>query len=263
MKGGAYLTRKYIESIEWARFNPNAPLYKSINSNFVFNDINYADFDWIEKQFEYIYGLPERERDLLRFYTWHGDEFVNNYLRGSLTQTKIDALIQKVSNNLDFVKKIFNTTENININNINENVRIYISDLSAIINAAPKLTKPIKLYRGLKNMTHFNSNPYIEKGFLSTTLYLPSTGQFMSNNCCLLDITVQPGTPCLFIAPVSRKAIEFEVLFNTNMMIKISPKPVLKYFVDYPDFHKTNEVFSDPNAYGLEKKKVYDSILSS
>lgn len=108
MKGGV-IKKSNIESLDWITVNPSLKLYKSICSEFSFNDGNYMDFEWIDKQIQYINNLTDYQKDILYSYTKYGDVLLNNFLRNSLTDNIIESILQQIKKDSThpLLKKIY------------------------------------------------------------------------------------------------------------------------------------------------------------
>ena len=135
--------------------------------------------------------------------------------------------------------------------------------LTSLILAAPPLMREIKVFRGVRNMKWMPNGTYIESGFMSSTIFLPATLQFMEDACCLLEIRVRAGTPCLFIAPASKKRGEYEVLFPPGTVLKVIGK-FEKYLVDEidPDSREIERAIIEPDSVLIFRKyTVYEAII--
>jgi hypothetical protein len=261
MKGGVVYMRN-IEQLEGFSIDTN----HIINKKFVFNNKNCIDYEWMKKQIEYIDNLSNRNKHILRAYTIYGDKFINNYLRGTLTPNLIKVLLKdciKYGENpfLYHHKDKYNTIE-INIdyeNNILEYIPIFIDELKDIIQKSPRLTKKIKLFRGLSEGNFIvdsliydkdNKQFFINNDFLSTTFYLASAVNFMNNDCCLLELNIEPEIPCIFTAAVSRRRNEFEITLIPGSILKLI-KCTRKYILNEYEQYLSYEVFLNPKKYNV------------
>jgi hypothetical protein len=262
MRGGI-LSIKNIKQLESYDIDPNHLL----NSKFIFNNSQYIDYEWIQKQMDYINNLSDRQKHILRSYTIYGDKFINNYLRGTLSQSLIDNILD------DCIKYnenpfIYQHQDKTGISEINEYykkyllnyIKTFIEELSHIIMQSPKLTKKIKVFRGLSDgdflvqslKQNTNGKQYvINNDFISTSFYLASAKNFMNNDCCLLDLTLEVNTPCIFTAHISRRRNEFEItiLPGTKMLLsKCTRKFILSEYEHYDNL----DVFINPKNHNLE-----------
>jgi hypothetical protein len=267
MRGGARVTRSLIEQLGWAAFNPTTALYKAVVQEFSFNDRNKIDFDWIEACIDYINNMPDNDRSIITFYTKYGDEFVNTFMRGSLAEDKILDILSRASNNAtkQYLKQHLIAIGSVSNkpNNIIKSMEPYMMKLNSIILAAPPLKHEIKVFRGVRNMKWISNGTYTEPGFMSTTIFLPATLQFMEDSCCLLEIRVRAGAPCVFISPASKKRGEYEVIFPPGTVLKLLDKTE-KYFVDEidPDPREVERAITEPDSVLLFRKyTVYEAII--
>lgn len=103
---------------------------------------------------------------------------------------------------------------------IEEAIKLLIHTLNDVINRSPSTTRKITLYRGDKNDDYFKVNTgknfFKNKGFISTSLSPYKAGIFAGENCCMNEITVLPGSKCLFLMGVSTIPGEIEVLLSMN-----------------------------------------------
>jgi len=267
MKGGIYHMRN-INRLETFNVDPRNDLH----SEYLFNNRNEMDYDWIRKQINYMNNnLSDRHKHIIRSYTKYGDVFVNNYLRGTLSDELIDKTLSTIKeynlhnfNQLNpFMIQHKRKTGRTSIDdtyrlNIIEYVRQYITELIKIINKSPRLSKNITLFRGVENpdylLQSYNElSPmyFIEKGFMSTTFRIDSAVQFSSGpNSCIFELHVSRHTSCLLTGHISDKPGEFEIMLVPNMIMSslIPITPVLKYVISDSQFHMiTQSTFLNQN----------------
>jgi hypothetical protein len=256
MKGGIY-HMKNINRLETFDVDP----HNDLHSEYLFNNRNEMDYDWIRRQINYMNNnLSDRHKHIIRSYTKYGDVFVNNYLRGTLSDELIDKTLATIKeynlHNLNqlnpFMIQHKRKTGRTSIDelyrlNIIEYVRQYIAELRKIIDKSPRLSKNITLFRGVENpdyllQSYNESSPmyFIEKGFMSTTFRIDSAVQFSSGpNSCIFELHVSRHTPCLLTGHISDKPGEFEIMLVPNMvMSSLTPiTPILKYVISDSEFH--------------------------
>lgn len=271
MKGGI-IYMKNIKELESFDISPNHIL----NSKFVFNNKQYLDYNWIEKQIEYINNLSDRQKHIIRAYTIYGDKFLNNYLRNTLTSQKINELINECINNNEnpFLYQHLDMTNQIEINdiykeNINKYIEIFIKEFNKIIYNAPRLSKKIKVFRGLENgdfivksLKTNNTDRYmIINDYMSTSIYLASASNFMNGDCCLLELYVEPNTPCLFTAHMSRHRNEYEITFMPNIKMRYI-KCTRKYLLDEMEYYDDYEIFIKPQENDVKIIRMCEFIVT-
>lgn len=263
MKGGVFLKRTDIEGLDWISIDPTLKTYSTFCSEFSFNDKNYMDFDWIEEQLKYVNTLSEGKRKILYSYTKYGDVLINNLLRDTLTDELLGNMIDAIQQNIQHPLLVDNILNFDTKQSIIESIKRYALELKQIIIDAPKLKIPIKVFRGIKEDKHItNLNKRNNNGFLSTTLYLPSTEMFMGEECCLLEITISPEVPCLFIAPISKEPGEFEILIDNSFKLTVINRTVKKY-MDIPNITTMNNALNITSKYSLDEKNVIECIITS
>ena len=116
-------------------------------------------------------------------------------------------------------------------------------ELIRIINNAPRPTFPLIVYRGLKSESHLTTASYKMNDFLSTSTYVNAALKFsskMRNGYRIIpgitkyygglyELTVEPGSPCLFISQVSLVGEgEKEILFPPGLTIELDNKVLYK-----------------------------------
>lgn len=272
MKGGIIHMRN-IKQLESFDISPN----HIINSKFVFNNKQYSDYIWMEKQIEYINNLSNRQKHIIRSYTIYGDKFINNYLRNTLTTSLIDLLLDECINNNEnpFLyqhQDITNTNEinNIYKNNIIQYIKNFIDEFNEIIINSPRLTKKIKVFRGLQNgdfitrslKQNNNSRQYmITNDYMSTSIYLASVSNFMKGECCLLELYIEPDTPCLFTAHMSRRRNEYEITFIPKMTLSYV-KCTRKYLLDEIEHYDDYKIFLQPREHRVKIVRMCEFIVT-
>lgn len=84
----------------------------------------------------------------------------------------------------------------------------YIDDA---FDAVPPISEPVVVYKGKGS-----NRVYSDKAFMSTTLDYNKTKRFSGKNCCVIQITVSPGSKILPLRTISREPDEEEVLLDRN-----------------------------------------------
>jgi hypothetical protein len=272
MKGGL-LYMKNVKQLESFDIDTNHIL----NSKFIFNNKKYIDYVWMEQQFDYINNLSDRQKHILRAYTKYGDEFINNFIRGTLSDRLISNLLNRCiqSNENPFLYQHKSETNSIEINdvyrkNILKYIESFIDELSNIIKNSPKLTRKIKVFRGFKDGSIIEKSLQYNKGkkfikindFMSTTFYLPSTTQFMNGDCCLLELTLEPNTPCILTATISSRRNEFEITTMPGIIMNYI-KCTRKYALNEMDHYDTLDVFINPKNYSVPIIRMCEFSITS
>lgn len=264
MKGGVLIRRTNIEELDWITINPSLKLYKSFCSEYSFNDRNRMDFEWIERQLDYVYNLTQYQKDILYSYTKYGDKIVNNYLRNTLTDAILEQTIESIQRNRNHPFILHNLLDFTTKNTLLSSIHTYSLELEQIILNAPKLKIPIKAFRGIKDINYIgNTNTKTTTHeFISSSLYLPSTEMFMNDNCCLLELSISPEIPCLFIASVSKEPGEYEILITKSVKMTVL-NSTLKKFLDIPAYTLSKNIFDVISNYELDEKRVFECIVTN
>jgi hypothetical protein len=198
----------------------------------------YMDNVWIQQQMAYMEGLSAYDKAALYAYTYQGDAIINSYLRGYFDAAKFLRSRRTMSLLAPFHKYIL-MRRGIRADAISReeffadlatNYRTYIEgfiwDLNGIVLAAPRTTKPIKLFRGIKNPLFMyaelkKSRQFQTSDFQSTSLDAQKAVEFAEHEGvvgAVIEILVGAGTPCLFMEMVSRFE-EMEVLLPLGIQM--------------------------------------------
>jgi hypothetical protein len=158
----------------------------------------------MERSYEYYMSLNDKQLKLIMSYKGMYYRILNGYL--------VDNLIEMYD--IDDV----------------ENIKQDIIELSKIILNAPKITKDIKVYRGLsKSMESLRidgKEKIQSRGFISTSSLEFISSQFVGNDCCLYIIKIPKGTPVLpvFYKPNEQNIYELKnAIFDTELELILPP----------------------------------------
>jgi hypothetical protein len=261
MKGGI-LYMKNIRELETFDISPLHP----IHSTFVFNNRQMIDYIWIEKQMNYINTLTERQKYIVRAYTIYGDKFINNYLRNTLSDGQIRNFIDDAFRNNEnpFLYQHYDKTGSYDINDtyikyIKEYIIKFIDEFKEIIYNSPRLTKKMRVFRGIRDGTFLmdgieindDSNQYYKNTeFLSTSFYLESATNFTENDCCLLELNLDTDVPCLFTAHISRRRNEYEITIAPDTIMKLV-KCKRKFVLNDPSYYDDIQTLFYPKKYNI------------
>ena len=171
-------------------------------------DKEFIDYDWLHECNVYIKSLQEIDKFRLYGYSYHGDVYVNTYLRGNLDISKLVTSMKKyVKNNgstnvvifnplffeyLDvynktdefyriktqyekffFYKTCCESIANLKMQAMLRLVENYNKNLNRILKNAPPLKKAMTLFRGSKSnyfQTLDKNKPFIHRGYMSATV---------------------------------------------------------------------------------------------
>ena len=202
-------------------------------NNYLRNPIGYTTNEYMVNTYkEMIKGMFESSPNTNK--TYRGFPFSVQLLKmNGYTNTDIYFGINGYINNkgYELVKQLLQQKHNITQNIINPSKEIesilpyikeYIQDLSEIINKAPKTTRIMKVYRGVKSDYLNNMDtPKQLLGFNSTTYNFDSAAWFAKGyESVIYEILINPGVPCINI-PQELSYVTFqaenEILINTGV----------------------------------------------
>ena len=121
-------------------------------------------------------------------------------------------------------------------------IKRFSDDLQSILKNAPRISKTMNVYRGVKNdfyldgnkrvgtkkkwMTEANTPYYANDGFVSTSVSRLKAYSFINQSslCCFKKITLLPGTTALLLFGVSYFPDEMEILLGIETIYLIRKK---------------------------------------
>ena len=140
---------------------------------------------------------------------------------------------------------------------IRDTIKIFSMTLHGVFNDAPVTTKPMVVYRGVKD-SFFTADEYnkpmkkdevfVNKGFVSTSLLhsVPMRSFMGDSGCCFKAITILPGTKCIPLVGLThyRDEVEFLLDKNTKYIIRdkytaVAPSKILEY---HGNVHQTRKI---------------------
>jgi hypothetical protein len=167
----------------------------------------------IQNQVNYVNSLSEEERKSLNWYTGGGYDQFNLSIRSNKPLTPI------LENHKKYIQKAF------------EHVK--------------PIDNPLTVFKGIDTDIIFS-----DKSYVSTTIDYKKTYRFTGNNCCILQITVVPGSRILPLYLVSREPDEEEILLEADGTMVVTGTKLNKdnmkiIFVTY----------SPPKTYKIQQEK--------
>jgi hypothetical protein len=133
----------------------------------------------MRKQISYVNSLPENIRESLAWYTGGAFDTLNERLRKGKGLGSMQAE--------------------------------HLHRIDLAFSGAPALENPITVYKGKNSMS-----VYSDKAFISTSVEYDKALDFAGSKCCILEITVAPGSKVLPIFGLSRYQEEGEVLLDRD-----------------------------------------------
>lgn len=263
-----------IEQIPVFDMDKDHPLHKS----FLFVNKQWMDMDWLKSQIDYMENLSDREKHIVFTYTIYGDKLMNQFIRGNLTEQGLQRILQDAKrsdvNPLKYQHLDETKSEEMDeqyFQNAMRYVPQYIQEFTAIIRNSPPLTKPIRVFRGIKNGEYIKESIirygrkkgyFHQKDFLSTSIFITPPVSFAGNTCCLLEWTIDPSVRCLFTAYLSRRRYEYEVTIEPGSYVDIEAPIRHKLIVEDYDQHDDPTLFTNPERHDLRTIVTVTGILT-
>ncbi len=136
--------------------------------------------------------------------------------------------------------------------NLGPLLKQYMADLTAIMRRSPRLIGDVITYRGFKSEAHLKGLKYVAREFGSTSVN-PNTALAFADThvlglrevyCCLYELTVKAGVPCLYLGSVTEFDDEFEILLPPGATYRLGKEILVKRVV--PTDMSLSEVLADP-----------------
>lgn len=139
--------------------------------------------------------------------------------------------------------------------------RQHFENITTAFYNSPPLNTPLIVYKG-KN----SPKVYSDKAFVSTTLEYAKTKRFSGKDCCVVQITVSPGSHVLPLRSISREPDEEEVLLDRNgtlvitgSTVKNQMKVIFATYVPYGAKAVTEQ--KDINADKFDSKLIVERMI--
>lgn len=236
-QSGGVIYINNIKELDNFNIHPTDIFFTQIKPRFSYNNSALIDYGWLEKQLQYIYNLSDAKKSLLHRYTNGYDKIINNYLRNT------------------------SRTEQ------NETIEENIQQLDSIIENSPLLEKNILLFRAICDDSFLQlteNREYLDSGYVSTSIYLESAVQFL-DKCggggggarALLEIYNKQPINCLFIAGVSKRRGEYEVLLLRNTELSFSGSHE-KYILNEPEYYNSLDIIFEAQSKNVRRAQVIE-----
>ena len=183
----------------------------------------HVKMKWKVDHINYIEQLPQKDKSAISLYT--GCSFfraINATHQGALDFTLVSKYWQEpVVEYCELNNNLFNPYSYTHDEFV-DFVMTLSNHIDAIIRAAPVITEPVVVYRGVKTKYFCEESTFVHLGFISTSLERHYAMHFARNKKdeykYLLVATLQPGTKCLF------HPVEYEILLPLNTHMEIIEK---------------------------------------
>jgi hypothetical protein len=245
---------------------------------------------WIRAQEAFLKTLGEREKEIVKSYTKHGDRMVNGWARGRLPEGMRELLVAAVGwARIPFQYSMYDqydrlvraglkmppraewvnargeldpevatqvVRENIayftEIDNLAPLLKQYMAEILAVMRRSPRLIGDTITYRGFKSEAHLKGLKYVAREFGSTSVNPDTALAFTDTHvvgtrevyCCLYELTVKAGVPCLYLGSLTEFGDEYEVLLPPGATYRLGKEILVKRVV--PPEMSLTEVLADP-----------------
>jgi hypothetical protein len=212
---------------------------------------NKADIDpaWVDANVQYVNSLSDQDRQVLNAYTFQGDTLINSWIRGMFDRSKFATHLLDsplLSPLFYYYRRNKGPLETIDRDTYLTDIRInyqryltdFIADLSRIIADAPKSKQTMKIYRGIKHpdylLAELQRSPVLKcNDFQSCTIDSFVAVEFAAVRPggpwgLVLEITIPPGVPCMYIQSISSFYHEYEVILPPGILLESQGPVVLK-----------------------------------
>ena len=157
----------------------------------------YKSNSTIRKQLEFVIDLAENHKEIAE----------------SISKYTYDEKFYKTMNTNLLRKKRQPKEIQVDLNNIDEAFK-----------AVPPLTEPLVVYRGKQK----DEVSKVDPSFVSTSLFSEVTKTFTGVGCCILKITVSPGSKVLPIYDLSRLRSEYEILLDRGGHFVVTGSEIIR-----------------------------------
>lgn len=171
-------------------------------------------FSVLKEQEKYVQDLEHDLKASLNWYTGVNFDQFNSYIRSGYNLTTIQ--------------------------------REHLENIDKAFNNVPVLEDALTVYKGKSSET-----VYSDKSFISTSTSIMGASRFSGRSCCILQITVSPGSRVLPLRTISEIPDEEEVLLDRNGHLVVTGSTV-----DRTNFSNMKIIFVTYSPY--ESKVVHD-----
>lgn len=170
--------------------------------------------EYFEAQRAFLQSLSEDEKYILSSYKEAGYVFLTQINMVSPTDNDMNAAMTAVeylrTHDLSYGNFFRTKLEDITRDNVLDAIQQYAYDIGDIFKKAPILKTRATVYRGLRE--RFDPK---KLGIVMSTTYSTAWGGFgvfTGKDCCLLEITVEPGIPTIWISGLKASGSQQEII---------------------------------------------------
>lgn len=145
----------------------------------------------------------------------------------------------------------------------------YMADIVSIMKRSPRLIGDIITYRGFQSEEHLKGLRYVAPDFGSTSVNPYSALDFTNTvssgihvvHCCIYELTVRAGVPCLYLGSNTEFADEFEVLLPPGATYRLGREVFAKRLI--PEDRTLSNLIADPaEAFVQKEVMVVEGVVS-
>ena len=197
--------------------------------------------EWLDIQREYVYSLPEEQKDYLELYSYNGDVILNLFIRNGFTVTQEEIAYMQTEDHMPSFSKTLSRFIQKGGKSYQDYLMDFYNSITKSIVNSPVLDKDIVLYRGNRSDARFQGLEnylYQNIGIMScSALSHVAMGFVREDDGVMNRVVVPKGYFCLMHA-VSKILPEFEFILPDNA----------KFYVTKPFSHKlyVNSLYVEP-----------------
>lgn len=132
-----------------------------------------------------------------------------------------------VRRNLDFFSKSAN---------LGPLLRQFMADIVSVMRRSPRLIGDVVTYRGFKSEEHLKDLTYVSREFGSTSVNPGVALSFAGSTtvglhkvyCCIYELTVRAGVPCLYLGSHTEFGDEYEILLPPGATYRLGREVLVK-----------------------------------
>lgn len=212
------------------------------------------------------------------------DEDIELYKNNPIIQKQLQFVNDLIENHKEIAKSITKYTDGekiymiLNTNLLRKKhqpkeIQVHLDNIDEAFKAVPPLTEPLVVYRGKKQ----DEVREVDPSFVSTSLFSDVTLIFTGVGCCVLKITVSPGSKVLPIYDLSKVRHEFEILLDRGGQFIVTGSEINRYisgavesksiktiFVTYTPkiFEQTTLLSEIVDPEKLDETQIQESVIA-
>jgi hypothetical protein len=245
-----FIDTNYTYKIKYNKYN-----HKFINKIQHNIDDNVLQ-EFMNKQNQFIESLTLREIYVLKYYTYHGDVYINAYIDGIFNPSMMEQIgggivddssdlcyffyqfmdyfsannyyngkYVPVTDDVQFIQFLSDNYLKFDANIYNTVFDQYIKEFQQLFDKAPRMQQKLLLYRGIDAnyvLSESSKGYYNTNHFSSTSLFAETALKYTKpKNRMMLKIIVDENLPLIFVEGLSLARGDFEVIIPINATLYI------------------------------------------